>query len=618
MPAEKTVARPPRARKAALPTTPDPVEIAMEAEASGRASGDVARALLEDHRRLIGWQIAGQRAGFVLKVLTAFAGLAVAGVLAVMAWHARRANGLVVEAFLVPPALAAQGSTGEVVARDVLDRLGQIDAEARSLETVRVTDAWTQTSKIQLPETGLSPDDIQRLLRRWLGHETYVSGEVVQTPAGVRLKVRSGVGHTITVDGPADQLPALAERAAEGLFAHARPLNYLELLIRRGDLVAAKALVARVLASSRDPRDRAAAWYAQGVIANIEDRGPDALAAFRQAMKSPDRVRAAQAHGMTSYVEGTLGHPRQAEAAAAEALRLIQGTTAPAGAAREANYRANLLALRNDYAAAEQAMRPFVGQELPGAPPGAFQGSYAVYLINLHRRSEARTPALGLQVMAAARSEDWITAARLADEIAATTKLSPWQQSRRLIVLARVGRLDEAREIAAALPPDCAPCLSARAVLARTGHRRPAGRRCPVRGRGADRSQGQRRHHHLGPRTPGLGPARCGHRRLPGRSQGLAPLGRPAGLVGRSAADQGRPQGRGREVRPGRTLRTQVGPPAPEVGRGSGEARQDRGGAREVAGSGGAGPDNGGAGARPRPAPQADALNVSSGWNAAP
>jgi tetratricopeptide (TPR) repeat protein len=473
MPAEKTVARPPRARKAALPTTPDPVEIAMEAEASGRASGDVARALLEDHRRLIGWQIAGQRAGFVLKVLTAFAGLAVAGVLAVMAWHARRANGLVVEAFLVPPALAAQGSTGEVVARDVLDRLGQIDAEARSLETVRVTDAWTQTSKIQLPETGLSPDDIQRLLRRWLGHETYVSGEVVQTPAGVRLKVRSGVGHTITVDGPADQLPALAERAAEGLFAHARPLNYLELLIRRGDLVAAKALVARVLASSRDPRDRAAAWYAQGVIANIEDRGPDALAAFRQAMKSPDRVRAAQAHGMTSYVEGTLGHPRQAEAAAAEALRLIQGTTAPAGAAREANYRANLLALRNDYAAAEQAMRPFVGQELPGAPPGAFQGSYAVYLINLHRRSEARTPALGLQVMAAARSEDWITAARLADEIAATTKLSPWQQSRRLIVLARVGRLDEAREIAAALPPDCAPCLSARAVLASVSGDRP-------------------------------------------------------------------------------------------------------------------------------------------------
>ncbi|MET0150207.1 MAG: DUF2510 domain-containing protein, partial [Acidimicrobiales bacterium] len=91
----------------------------------------------------------------------ALAGLAVAAGVALMAWQASRANGLVVEAFLVPPALAAQGATGEVVARDVLDRLGQIDAQARSLETVQVSDAWTQTSKIQVAQTGLSIDDIQ-------------------------------------------------------------------------------------------------------------------------------------------------------------------------------------------------------------------------------------------------------------------------------------------------------------------------------------------------------------------------------------------------------------------------------------------------------------------------
>jgi tetratricopeptide (TPR) repeat protein len=464
------------------PTTPDPIEMAMAAEAHDRSPDSPARTLLVNQNRLVLWQIAGERAGFALKVLTALAGLAVAAGVALMAWQASRANGLVVEAFLVPPALAAQGATGEVVARDVLDHLGQIDAQARALDTVQVSDAWTQASKIQVAQTGLSIDDIQRLLRRWLGHETYISGEVVQTPTGVRLKVRSGAGNTTTVEGPADQLPALAEQAAEGLFAQARPRSYVEVLVRRRDLAGAKALVARLLATSRDPRDRAAAWYFQGVLANIESRPRDALAAFREAMKSPDRVRAAMAHGMTAWVEETLGHPRQEEAAAAEALRLIEGTNAPARAARVANYRANLFHLRNDFAAAEQTMRPFVGQDMPGAPPGAFQGSYAAYLVRLHRASEVRGASPGLLALIAARSEDWTTAARLSDAAAAGETLSPFAQSRRLIMLARAGRLEEAREIAAALPQDCAACLSAqdcaaclsaRAVLASISGDRP-------------------------------------------------------------------------------------------------------------------------------------------------
>ncbi len=448
------------------PTTPDPVEMAMAAEAHDRSPDSPARTLLVNQNRLVLWQIAGERAGFALKVLTALAGVAVAAGVALMARQASRANGLVVEAFLVPPALAAQGATGEVVARDVLDRLGRIDAEARSLETVQVSDAWTQSSRIQVAETGLSPDDIQRLLRRWLGHETYVSGEVVQTAAGVRLKVRSGVGRAITAEGPSDQLPALAEQAAEGLFAQARPRSYVEVLLRRRDLAGAKALVARLLATSKDPRDRAAAWYFQGVLANIEQRGAEALGPFREATKSPDRVRAAMAQGMTAWVEETLGHPRQAEAAAAEALRLIEGSNAPARAVRVANYRANLFNYRNDFTAAEQTLRPVVGQDMPGAPPGAFQGSYAAYLVKLHRASEARNASPALLALIAARSGDWTTAARLSDAAAVEERLSPFAQSRRLIMLARAGRLEEAREIAATLPADCAGCLSARAVLA--------------------------------------------------------------------------------------------------------------------------------------------------------
>src|SRR5437868_5434781 len=92
--ARTTKARP---AKATMPTTPDPVEIAMEAEASGQAPIGVARALLEDQRRLIHWQIASERSGFVLKLLTSAAGVALALLLAITAWQASRADGLVIK-----------------------------------------------------------------------------------------------------------------------------------------------------------------------------------------------------------------------------------------------------------------------------------------------------------------------------------------------------------------------------------------------------------------------------------------------------------------------------------------------------------------------------------------
>ena len=236
-----TTLRAKRSRKARPPTTPDPIEIAMEAEAVGQAPLGVANQVLTEQLQLIRtqtklgrWQIASERAGFALKVLTGFAGMAVAGALAAMAWQASRSDGLVVEAFSVPPALVSRGATGEVVARGVLDRLGELDRAANSLQSVRIADAWTQDTKIELPQTGVSLDDVQRLLRRWLGHETHLTGEVVQTVTGVRITARTGVGRTVTAEGSAEQLPELARQIGEALFRQARPVQYAQYLTREG------------------------------------------------------------------------------------------------------------------------------------------------------------------------------------------------------------------------------------------------------------------------------------------------------------------------------------------------------------------------------------------------
>src|SRR5436190_6530250 len=124
-------AKPRRPRGERAPTTPDPIEIAMEAEVHDTAADSPARTLLINQNRLVGWQIAGERAGLALKLLTASAGLGLAAVLAIMAWHTSRADGFLIKPFSVPPELVQRGVTGEAVANQLLDQLNDIGEIAR-------------------------------------------------------------------------------------------------------------------------------------------------------------------------------------------------------------------------------------------------------------------------------------------------------------------------------------------------------------------------------------------------------------------------------------------------------------------------------------------------------
>ena len=67
-----------RVKAEASPTTPDPIEIAMEAEAIGRPAAGPAHDLLVEHGRLTRLQIANERVGLGLKLLTGAAGVAAA------------------------------------------------------------------------------------------------------------------------------------------------------------------------------------------------------------------------------------------------------------------------------------------------------------------------------------------------------------------------------------------------------------------------------------------------------------------------------------------------------------------------------------------------------------
>ena len=92
----------------------------MEAEADGARPEGVAYRVLARQEQLIGWEIADKRAAFGLKVLAGAAALIAASLLAGMIWSASRADGLVIKAFSVPPALAARGVTGEALAAQTM------------------------------------------------------------------------------------------------------------------------------------------------------------------------------------------------------------------------------------------------------------------------------------------------------------------------------------------------------------------------------------------------------------------------------------------------------------------------------------------------------------------
>src|SRR6202451_2232752 len=86
-------------------------------------------------------------------------------------WNAANDNGLVVDAFEVPPDLAAKGLTGDVIANKVLARLSQFQAETGSARaSASYANNWGDNIKVQIPNTGVSISEFNRALHEWLGH----------------------------------------------------------------------------------------------------------------------------------------------------------------------------------------------------------------------------------------------------------------------------------------------------------------------------------------------------------------------------------------------------------------------------------------------------------------
>jgi tetratricopeptide (TPR) repeat protein len=140
-------------------------------------------------------------------------------------------HGLVVEAFSVPPDMARDGLTGEVVATRFLDKL-------QAMQTATASDRpansyqynWGSDIKVEIPETGLDLRAVSKFLRDRLGHPDRISGEVIRTATGIAVTARFDDVPPDTFTGAESDFDELAGKAAEAVYRTSQPYRFAQFL----------------------------------------------------------------------------------------------------------------------------------------------------------------------------------------------------------------------------------------------------------------------------------------------------------------------------------------------------------------------------------------------------
>jgi tetratricopeptide (TPR) repeat protein len=214
------------------------------------------------------------------------AAILAAALAAAMVYDAATSRSVVVDSFRAPPSLAARGVNGEVVASGVLDQLQRLRLATRS--TTRALDArsaWSGDVKIEIPETGASIGEIDRILHERLSHDLHIGGDLVQTDGGgLALTVRGEDIPAKTFSGGAGDLDKLAQQAAEYVYGRSQPIPFAAYLTENNRNQEALDFLPGAVARAKDDDARARLESDWGIAYAGLNRTNEAIAKYRFAM----------------------------------------------------------------------------------------------------------------------------------------------------------------------------------------------------------------------------------------------------------------------------------------------------------------------------------------------
>jgi tetratricopeptide (TPR) repeat protein len=412
-----------------------------------------------------------------------------------MVRDAMGARGLVVAGFSAPPSFAARGLSGEVLAGDLTSRIAAVDRFTNANSLTRSDDvrgAGAEAVKLEIPQTGVSLDEVARFLRRRLGHEVSLRGALRDEGGGAAsITIAIDGVDPIVVRGQAADLDGLMQTAAERAFQAFDPVNYILYLDGRGrhdDAHEAALAVARgagtqlfqgagfALAANTDgDRRRAlrialmvtrlapaymAPWMEAGAASKQLGHDEAMLAYARRllTLRPQDQPRQQQGAGV-AYMRA--GAQVRIDRATGDLARLAADTSLQfAGTAQVFAQAATSAALLHDGAAAAQQ---FEQLDVVGAGDGrpALEARWQA-AAGLDDWPAARTAAE--QLIKAADSESAAAQVSAVGFITAErqTVYEPWLA----LAQARTGEVAQAQALIGRSPLDCYLCIRTRAMVA--------------------------------------------------------------------------------------------------------------------------------------------------------
>jgi hypothetical protein len=310
---------------AAASETADPAALSLALSGASREEADAflrdQRHHLHEQLRQIHLDIFEKWLGVALRLATLCVGIAAACLVGAAVWDAAHDDGLVIEAFSVPPDLAARGLTGEVVATQLLANLSSFQAISVSArDASSFTHNWDNDIKIEIPETGVSIGEFNRFLHEWLGHQTHITGAVYRTVSGIAVTARVGSDIAPTMTGGDGELDELLRKTAEAIFHTTQPYRYAQYVFSRGRRGGEGIAAQKDLVANGSPLDRF--WAYNGLVTMYAAQFDFAQSEKASRAAIAMRPDSAQSYFNLGRAERVAQHDETALAASLTALRL--------------------------------------------------------------------------------------------------------------------------------------------------------------------------------------------------------------------------------------------------------------------------------------------------------